>query len=91
METKYCKACKKDLPIKMFECHANCRKCYKKDYYQRNKKKIKEKTKNYQASISLRKKQEGSYRWNGTLEDEKNKFNFFLNQHGIKKEDLSDL
>ncbi|MDV2459806.1 hypothetical protein CMT42_14950 [Elizabethkingia anophelis] len=86
LSTRQCGVCLQVLPISDFECHKNCRKCYSKDYYQRNKKKILERSKNYRAASSLKKKQEGNYRWLNSLKDEEEKFKFFLEQNNLKIE-----
>lgn len=84
MEIKLCGVCKKHLPIKDFESHKNCRKCYKKEYYKRNKQHILKRMKNNRDAESLKKKQEGTYRWGSTQKDEKEKFQHFLKKHGVE-------
>lgn len=86
LSTRQCGRCKQTLHISAFECHKDCRKCYSKDYYKRNKKKILERSKNYRASNSLKKKREGKYRWLNSLKDEEDKFKFFLEQNNLKIE-----
>ncbi|HUI31991.1 MAG TPA: hypothetical protein VLY84_00110 [Dysgonamonadaceae bacterium] len=40
--------------------------------------------KNNRDAESLKKKQEGTYRWGSTQKDEKEKFQHFLKKHGVE-------
>lgn len=83
METKFCKSCKQTLPISLFENHSDCRKCYKKEYYQRNKNRIKKRQKNYRDTKRDKKKEEGKFKWTASQKDEEEKFKYFCIQNNV--------
>jgi hypothetical protein len=83
METKRCTSCKLELPIEKFENHKFCRKCYKQDYYKRNRKAILSKSKAYKEIKLKEKKEAGTYKWGSSQKSEEEKFNFFIEKHNI--------
>lgn len=89
METKFCEKCKQNLPIHNFECHKHCRKCYKKDYYQRNKSKFLQRSKTKRDNERVEKMESGKYKWQGgDLKKEEEMMKIFLESNGINLSDI---
>ncbi len=94
MEDRYCEKCKKHLPIEMFENGRDkaseriyysraCRSCYKKAYYNANRKRILKRQKENREKKSAEKKLAGEYKWTASLEDEEEKFRAFITKHDL--------
>lgn len=89
IQTKFCEKCKQNLPIQNFEGLKNCRKCHKKVYYQKNRTKFLQRSKNTRDNERIEKMKAGNYKWKGgDLKREEEMMKIFLESNNINLSDL---